>query len=314
MSYNMLIAEDERNEYELVLYLLDKLNLTNTFQIFHAANGKQAMQILSEAPIDVLLTDIEMPFVNGLELAQKSRECNQDMPIIFFSCYDNFSYAKTALSVGACNYMLKPLDPHEFEKTMSDTITLLRQNETDKKQQLNNRETLQNHYLYLKLNGMPMPGEAFFQSSLNLSFIKEYKQLLLINFDQPFFDCDNLTTDDLVEQMHRFFPGDFDYLNIDSTQSVLLFKQVFSNEKQLSEMCNTFANYVSLHHHQTCYIAVSCPIAENYGLADAYEDALNLLESRLFTPGKTLFFKECAGTETVKNPEELSGLLQRIES
>jgi len=123
----MLIAEDERNEYELVLFLLDKFHLSSSFHIFHATNGKQAVQILEDAPIDVLLTDIEMPFVNGLDLAKKARESHEELPIIFFSCYDNFSYAKTALSLGACNYMLKPLDPGEFEKTIASTITRLEQ-------------------------------------------------------------------------------------------------------------------------------------------------------------------------------------------
>ena len=125
MPYNMLIAEDEKNEYDLVIFLLQKLNLTGTFNVLHASNGKQALEILKDTPVDVLLTDIEMPFVSGLDLAKKARENNNELPILFFSCYDNFSYAKTALSVGACNYMLKPLDPNEFETTMDSTLKML---------------------------------------------------------------------------------------------------------------------------------------------------------------------------------------------
>ena len=139
MSYNMLIAEDEKNEYDLVMFLLQKLNLTQTFNVLHASNGKQALEILKETPVDVLLTDIEMPFVSGLDLAKKARENNNDLPILFFSCYDNFSYAKTALSVGACNYMLKPLDPSEFETTMDSTLKLLEK--TSKKKALMQMET-----------------------------------------------------------------------------------------------------------------------------------------------------------------------------
>ncbi|WP_026511371.1 response regulator transcription factor [Butyrivibrio sp. LC3010] len=125
MSYNMLIAEDEKNEYDLVIFLLQKLGLTETFNVLHASNGKQALDILGGTPIDVLLTDIEMPFVSGIDLAKKAREGNDELPILFFSCYDNFSYAKAALSVHACNYMLKPLDPKEFEATMDSTLKLL---------------------------------------------------------------------------------------------------------------------------------------------------------------------------------------------
>lgn len=134
MAYNMLIAEDEKNEYDLVIFLLQKLNLTDAFNVFHASNGKQALEILNRTPVDVLLTDIEMPFVSGLDLAKKARENNKELPILFFSCYDNFSYAKTALSVGACNYMLKPLDPGEFEETMDSTLKLL--DKTNQKKEL----------------------------------------------------------------------------------------------------------------------------------------------------------------------------------
>ena len=68
MPYKMLIAEDEQEEYELVLYLLNKLKLDSSLQIYHAENGKQALKILEETPIELLLTDIEMPFANGLEI------------------------------------------------------------------------------------------------------------------------------------------------------------------------------------------------------------------------------------------------------
>jgi YesN/AraC family two-component response regulator len=134
MPYNMLIAEDEKNEYDLVVFLLQKLNLTEAFNVIHASNGKQALEIIKDTPVDVLLTDIEMPFVSGLDLAKEARERNSELPILFFSCYDNFSYAKTALSVGACNYMLKPLDPKEFESTMDSTLKLL--DKTSQKREL----------------------------------------------------------------------------------------------------------------------------------------------------------------------------------
>lgn len=155
MPYKMLIAEDEQEEYELVLYLLNKLKLDSSLQIYHAENGKQALKILEETPIELLLTDIEMPFANGLEIAAKARARNPYLPIVFFSCYDNFSYIKTALSVQANNYLLKPLNPEEFETTMLHTLDLLKQAELQKKHADSRIQALKNHYLYLKLNRMP---------------------------------------------------------------------------------------------------------------------------------------------------------------
>lgn len=125
--YHMLIAEDELDEYELVIYLMHKFHFQDHFRVFHADNGKKAMDILGTESIDVLLTDIEMPFVSGLSLAEHARKNNPEMPIIFFSCYDNFSYAKTAIALGANNYMLKPIDPEEFKTTISQTMEILKE-------------------------------------------------------------------------------------------------------------------------------------------------------------------------------------------
>lgn len=121
--YKILIAEDEKDEREVILFLIQKYNFE--LDILLAANGRDAAQIISEQPIDILLTDIQMPFLNGMELAAKARSINPNIEIIFFSGYDDFEYVKTALSLRAVNYILKPVNPDEFRKSIFEVINTL---------------------------------------------------------------------------------------------------------------------------------------------------------------------------------------------
>ena len=67
--------------------------------------------------VDILFSDIKMPYMNGLELTEKARELYPDLEIIIFSGYNDFTYARDALRYGVVDYVLKPVNPEEFHKT-----------------------------------------------------------------------------------------------------------------------------------------------------------------------------------------------------
>ena len=71
--YTVLIADDEKIERNGIRQLLNKE--AGSYRILEAANGREAEKIIEENKVDILLTDIRMPFVNGLELAKKTSEC-----------------------------------------------------------------------------------------------------------------------------------------------------------------------------------------------------------------------------------------------
>lgn len=75
--------------------------------------------------MDVLLSDIQMPFISGIELVSRIKEKNPDIEVLFFSGYDDFTYVKAALSLKAVNYILKPVDPTEFHKLITEIVTRL---------------------------------------------------------------------------------------------------------------------------------------------------------------------------------------------
>lgn len=118
--YTLLIADDEADERTLIRFLLN--DFRDVFHILEAQNGREALELLTENHVDILLSDIQMPFLNGIELVSRVKENNPDIEVLFFSGYDDFTYVKAALSLKAVNYILKPVDPAEFHQLLSEII------------------------------------------------------------------------------------------------------------------------------------------------------------------------------------------------
>lgn len=127
--YNLLIVDDEKQSREVIIYLLDKNNIN--FNVIQASNGKEALEILKQQSIDILFTDVKMPFLNGIELASQTRKLYFEIPILFFSGYDDFDYLKKAMSLDVIDYILKPIDTNEFYKSVNQIIQKLNSTNID---------------------------------------------------------------------------------------------------------------------------------------------------------------------------------------
>ena len=95
--FRLMIADDEDAERMGIRFLLHKFGYT--FEIREAPDGMEALKGLGEFPADILVTDVKMPFLNGIELAAKVREQFTDMQFIFFCGYDDFEYVKQDISL-----------------------------------------------------------------------------------------------------------------------------------------------------------------------------------------------------------------------
>ena len=82
-------------------------------------NPKEALAFLEQNPADLLVTDISMPEMDGIELIRRTRQINSLISILVLSAYDNFDYVRSAMRQGAENYLLKPLDPDELAESIS---------------------------------------------------------------------------------------------------------------------------------------------------------------------------------------------------
>ena len=99
----ILIVDDEKLERRGIRFLLKREE--GEFQILEATNGKDALGVLESNHVDILFSDVKMPYMNGLELTKAVREDHPDMEIVIFSGYNDFSYAREALRYGVVDYV-----------------------------------------------------------------------------------------------------------------------------------------------------------------------------------------------------------------
>lgn len=121
MKYKLLVAEDISAE-RITLVSILQTHLGDSLRIFEAKDGIEALNLyLREAP-DILVLNIEMPGLTGLEVAQKVRELDKSCAILFISDFDNFSYAKQAIALRALDYILKPYEESKLILAIEDAI------------------------------------------------------------------------------------------------------------------------------------------------------------------------------------------------
>ena len=122
---NLLIADDENLELK-VLEKTVKKHFVDELEIFASSNGRKASQICDEVKPDIALLDIEMPGMNGIELAKYIKEKYANCIIIFITAYDRFDYAIEAIHIKAFDYLLKPWKEERLFELINTAIENVR--------------------------------------------------------------------------------------------------------------------------------------------------------------------------------------------
>ncbi len=121
--YRVLVADDEPIE-RLVVGKIIKKYFPEQLEIVQAVNGREAVELFEKERCQIALLDIEMPGVDGLEAAEQIRKKYPDCSIIFITAFDEFSYAKRAITVKARDYLLKPVAEEELVAVLEEAIRI----------------------------------------------------------------------------------------------------------------------------------------------------------------------------------------------
>jgi len=115
--YKVLLADDENLDLEGMKTFIPWAEL-GLEVVGAVTNGFAAWDIIERQKIDILVTDVRMPNMTGLELARKAIDKWEDLRVVFVSGYQDFNYIKQALSLNAFNYVLKPMDDRELIESL----------------------------------------------------------------------------------------------------------------------------------------------------------------------------------------------------
>ena len=139
--YKVLIVEDELPVRDAIISIIDWEALG--FDVVYAAeDGQDALNFLEDHEIDLLITDIYMPFIDGLELVRRVRQRDTYCKVVFLTGYNEFEYAKEAITLNANKYLLKPITKEELTTVLEE----IRENIQQEMAEKNNMSRLKLEY------------------------------------------------------------------------------------------------------------------------------------------------------------------------
>jgi len=148
MEINVLLVDDEAVDLEWLRrrVLGSGLNLQVTAT---ANNGFNALKAMEQERIDLILSDIRMPIMSGIEFARKAKEIQPSVKIVFISGHEDFEYAKEAIKISASAYLLKPVEDQELYKMLGELCATI-ERERDQDRTFTEALTLVNEELLLR--------------------------------------------------------------------------------------------------------------------------------------------------------------------
>lgn len=129
--FKVIIVDDEESSRELIRLSMDWEDL-NFDIIGEASNAEEALEIIESNPPDLVLTDIYMPYMNGIELSERILAQYPDMKIIVITGHDDFEYAQRGIKAGVYDFIVKPIDEDEIEHTIKKAYNQIKEEREQK--------------------------------------------------------------------------------------------------------------------------------------------------------------------------------------
>lgn len=328
-KYKLLLVDDEEEVIQVIMKKIcwDELGFSI---VGYANNGVKAFEMVEEFQPDVVMTDIKMPFMDGMELSNRIRREFPTVKILFFTGFDEFEYAKEAIHLEAQDYILKPVNSVELTSVFAQLKTKLDQEINEKR----NVEILQQYYL----DSLPLLQANFYTSliegKIHEDEIAKYLSDYQLTFSGPFFCClvihtsssqvpkdmNPLLLSASVEKqakerlMEKWEAKCFSYLG--NTILIPQLKHV-NQVSQLTDDCDKFCKYA----HSIIGAVVTVGIGGVCGnileLSQSFNSAREAVSYRvIYGSSRAINMKEIAPRETSKsglvNDNELSGLFKMI--
>ena len=302
--YRVLVVDDEKLERDGIRFLLSMEE--GEWEIYEAANGKLALNELRKHPVDLMLTDIKMPHMDGLELSKKAREEYPDLEIIIFSGYGDFAFAQEAIRYGVTDYVLKPVDPDRFHDTIQKIQKEIASRKNKEQQSIKEKSFLQQYFLlgYIYSGDQERLKEA--EGIVDFSVWEQWHCAILIESDEAFFDS---ASDEVPLEIREELRRSFFYLNLNGRQSLLLFKDVYCDYVLVAK--NVY-NLLKRLHPVRFHLAVSRRFDGYQELPEIMEQLEQQMEEKFYHPDIHVYTSEEDEEKNTGEEEQDSRLMEKI--
>ena len=174
--YRIILVDDEEEVRKSIISKID-WTAVGFAVVGDAENGEDALEKIENLEPDVVLTDIRMPYMDGLTLAERIRQKYPSMKIVIFSGYDDFEYAKQAIKLNVTEYILKPVNVEE----LTAILKRIKTNLDEEIEQKRNVNLLRENYK----RSLPILREQFLKDLISRPMDGETVQTLLREYDIP---------------------------------------------------------------------------------------------------------------------------------
>lgn len=272
--FHLLVVDDEKNERECLLYLIQDAKLP--FEIREAENGADALQILQDWPADVILTDIQMPVMGGIEFLREASVLYPETHIIIFSNYAEFEYARAAIHLGVENYILKPVVPQELENTLNAAVEQITEERTvNRLYQTSMLQSALQLSVYGSLSADALSEDLRAQ-------IGTFCCMVLLDLPGAYLEKGYAR---LCEALESQLGQEFVSLNL-SPQALVFLRGEVPDARAFGEaLCACVREQCGV----VCSVAVSGPLLSYGSLREAFSSLEQLMEQRFWSPAERVF-------------------------
>ncbi|MBR1477066.1 MAG: response regulator [Lachnospiraceae bacterium] len=205
--YSIIIVDDEKFEREGMERLIpwEKYGVQLAGS---AADGKSAYEIICELKPDIVLTDIQMPEMNGIELLNKTKESFPEIEFIILSGYGDFEYTSSAMAQGVRHYVLKPCDEKRIGEVLKKVTEELDKRKTEKEEALRIRKEIRELTPKAKqqmfrniLLEREITNEDYERLSGEIGIITEKIRILSFRKNEPFDELEEFATGNVLNEL-----------------------------------------------------------------------------------------------------------------
>lgn len=284
----ILIVDDEDLTRNGLIQSID-WNRLGISQVLQADDGLNGYQTAKKTPPDIVLTDVRMPRMNGIEMSEKIQQLYPDCPVIFMSGYSDKEYLKAAIKLRAVRYVEKPIDSQEVADAIAEAVLVVAEKKLHSKSQaLFQKEAASQLALCLTKPGfslsqpgdlspeslnLPIHSSTWF-STLIIKFSKRLSEFVETDLSELLNQLDFLAEKRNLHQIHTLKNEEFLILH--------LFGSERPSTYALEHFCRDISSY--LEKHKQFFIVVGKPVAGPEKTYQSYQSAVILLQNAFFYP------------------------------
>ena len=297
--YNILLTDDEQIVVDSLEFILQK-NFSGQFKIFKENSGADAINICRTNKIDIIIMDINMPGLSGLQSVKEIKKLTPQSIVIMLSAFDRFKYAQEALELGVYRYLTKPVNRDTVIQAVHGAINLLESEKQKLSDTIELREKLSFGYSIVESDFI----YALVLSSENKKELSNYFDYFNINPEAYYFCCievpENLSEDrgNIYMQIRDAFCSKTDcimgsyimnritlFIPVENKTLLNFSKETESSEDNRRNFLKNIYNIIALKISSSIRLGVSEIFNDINRSPEAYNEALNALNASDMTGG-----------------------------